>query len=65
MTMQATGNVWVRSEPSSEKGMATAVNVLKPGDRVICVGLGDGWNRVLMDGKVYYVSSAYLVEVED
>ena len=65
VTMQATGNVWVRSEPSSAQGMATAISVLKPGDRVICVGLGEKWNRVLINGKVYYVSAAYLQEVNE
>lgn len=64
-TMQATGNVWVRTEPSSEKGMETAISVLKPGDTVVCVGLGENWNRVLIEGKVYYVSAAYLKPVEE
>lgn len=65
VTMQATGNVWVRTEPSSEKGMETAVDALKPGERVVCVGLGEKWNRVLINGKVYYVSAAYLELVEE
>lgn len=63
MTMQATGQVWVRSEPSSAQGMATVVSGLKSGDRVICIGLGQDWNRVLVGGKVCYVSAAYLQEV--
>lgn len=63
MTMEATGNVNVRTEPSSEKGQQTVFDVLKPGERVTCVGLGENWTRVLIDGKVYYVSAAYLKEV--
>ena len=65
MTMQATGDVWVRSGPISEKGMETAVDALKPGERVVCVGLGEKWNCVLINGKVYYVSAAYLELVEE
>ena len=64
VTMQATGNVNVRTEPSSRAGQATVFAVLKPGDRVTVVGLGDGWNRVLIDGRIYYVSAAYLKEVQ-
>lgn len=60
VTMRATGNVNVRTEPSSQKGQETVVAILKPGDLVTCVGYGENWNRVLIDGKVYYVSSAYL-----
>jgi N-acetylmuramoyl-L-alanine amidase len=65
VTMKATGNVNVRTEPSSQQGYDTVVAILKPGDRVICVGYGENWNRVLIDGKVYYVSSAYLELVEE
>jgi hypothetical protein len=45
--------------------METAVDALKPGERVVCVGLGEKWNRVLINGKVYYVSAAYLELVEE
>ena len=65
VTMKATGNVNVRTEPSSQQGYDTVVAILKPGDRVICVGYGENWNRVLIDGKVYYVSAAYLKVVEE
>lgn len=63
MTMEATVNVNVRTEPSSEKGQQTVFDVLKPGERVTCVGIGGNWTRVLIDGKIYYVSAAYLKEV--
>lgn len=65
MTVRATGNLWVRSEPSSQKGMETVVAGLKTGDTVLCIGLGDGWNRVVIDGRVYYASAAYLEEVSE
>ncbi len=63
VTMRATGNLWVRSEPSSKQGMATAVGGLKPGETVVVIGLGDGWHRVLFEGKVCYASAAYLEEI--
>ena len=63
--MRATGNLWVRSEPSSEKGMETAVGGLKPGETVVVIGIGNGWNRVLYGGKVCYASSAYLEEIPE
>ena len=65
VTMRATGNLWVRSEPSSEKGMETAVGGLKPGETVVVIGIGNGWNRVLYGGKVCYASSAYLEEIPE
>lgn len=65
VTMRATGNLWVRSEPSSEQGMATAVGGLKTGDTVLVIGLGEGWHRVLFEGKVCYASSAYLEEIPE
>ncbi len=65
VTMKAIGNVNVRTEPSSQKGQQTVFDVLAPGDHVICVGLGENWNRVLIDGRVYYVSATYLQEVSE
>lgn len=65
MTMRATGNLWVRSEPSSEKGMETVVSGLKAGDTVVCIGIGNGWNRVLVGGKVCYASAAYLEKITE
>ena len=67
MTMEATGAVWVRSEPSTQGGDSTKVYGISmyAGKRVICIGLGEKWNRVLIDGKVYYISAAYLKEVAE
>ena len=65
VTMRATGNLWVRSEPSSAQGMATAVGGLKTGDTVVVIGIGDGWHRVLFGGKVCYASSAYLEDIPE
>ncbi len=65
MTMETTGNVRMRTEPSTRGGEKTTARYLTPGQTVTCVGLGKDWNRVLMDGKVYYVSAAYLKEVTE
>ena len=62
MTMETTGNVRMRTEPSTRGGEKTTVLYLTPGQEVTCVGLGKNWNRVLMDGKIYYVSAEYLKE---
>ena len=66
MTMEATATVWVRTEPSTEGGDDTKVHniAMYEGKRVTCIGLGQHWNRVLIDGHVYYISAAYLREVD-
>ena len=60
--MEFTATVWVRTEPSTQGGDATKVMNIRTyaGKRVTCIGLGEDWHRVLIDGKVYYVSAAYL-----
>ena len=65
ITMEATATVWVRTEPSTRGGDSTKMHniAMYEGKRVICIGLGQNWNRVLIDGKVYYISAAYLREV--
>jgi len=65
MTMEATATVWVRTEPSTQGGEDTKMHniAMYEGKRVICIGLGQNWNRVLIDGHVYYISAAYLREV--
>ncbi len=67
MTMEATATVWVRTEPSTQGGDDTKVHniAMYEGKRVTCIGLGKNWNRVLIDGHVYYISAAYLREVEE
>lgn len=67
MTMEATATVWVRTEPSTQGGDSTKMHniAMYEGKRVICIGLGKNWNRVLIDGHVYYISAAYLREVEE
>ena len=66
MIMEATGTVWVRTEPSTEGGESTQMQgiVMTKDTQVVCIGLGKKWNRVLIDGNVYYISAAYLKEVE-
>ena len=60
--VEFTATVWVRTEPSTQGGDATKVMNIRTyaGKRVTCIGLGEDWHRVLIDGKVYYVSAAYL-----
>lgn len=67
MAMEATATVWVRTEPSTEGGDDTKVHniAMYEGKRVICIGLGQNWNRVLIDGHVYYISAAYLREATE
>lgn len=67
ITMEATATVWVRTEPSTRGGDSTKMHniAMYEGKRVTCIGLGQNWNRVLIDGKVYYISAAYLREVEE
>ena len=67
ITMEATATVWVRTEPSTRGGDSTKMHniAMYEGKRVICIGLGQNWNRVLIDGKVYYISAAYLREIEE
>ncbi len=62
MTVEATAVVWVRTEPSTQGGDSTKVHHIETyaGKRMICIGFGENWHRVLIDGKVYYVSAAYL-----
>jgi predicted flavoprotein YhiN len=66
-TVEFTGTAWVRTEPSTQGGDATKMMNIKTyeGKRVTCIGLGENWHRVLIDGKVYYVSAAYLKVVEE
>ncbi len=66
-TVEFTGTAWVRTEPSTQGGDATKVMHISTyaGKRITCIGLGENWHRVLIDGKVYYVSAAYLKVVEE
>ena len=66
-TVEFTGTAWVRTEPSTQGGDDTKVMHIKTyaGKRITCIGLGENWHRVLIDGQVYYVSAAYLKVVEE
>lgn len=59
--------VWVRTEPSMRGGSSTCVNNIsgEEGTPFICIGWGENWHRLLIDGKVYYMGSAYLEEVTE
>lgn len=64
--VEATATVWVRTEPSTRGGELTTVNIRTyEGKRFTCIGLGEEWHRVLIDGKVYYISAAYLRVVNE
>jgi hypothetical protein len=66
-TVEFTGTVWIRTEPSTKGGDATKVQNIRTyaGKRVTCIGIGENWHRLLIDGKVYYASAAYLKVVEE
>lgn len=66
-TVEATATVWVRTEPSTRGGESTQVNSIRTyaGKSFVCIGLGENWHRVLIDGNVYYISAAYLKVVEE
>ena len=66
-TVEFTGTAWIRTEPSTKGGDATKVQNIRTyaGKRVTCIGLGENWHRLLIDGKVYYASAAYLKVVEE
>lgn len=68
-TVVVTGasSVWVRTEPSVRGGSSTCMNTIsgKEGTTFTCIGWGEDWHRLLIDGKVYYMSAAYLEEVTE
>ena len=68
MTVEVTGGmVWVRTEPSTRGGALTQVNDIRtfPGKPFTCIGWGEDWHRLLIDGKVYYMSAKYLKAVTE
>ena len=68
MTVEVTGGmVWVRTEPSTRGGALTRVDDIRtyPEKRFTCIGWGEDWHRLLIDGKVYYMSAKYLKAVTE
>ena len=68
MTVEVTGGtVWVRTEPSTRGGTLTRVDDIYtyPGKPFTCIGWGEDWHRLLIDGKVYYMSAKYLKAVTE
>ncbi|MBR2370809.1 MAG: N-acetylmuramoyl-L-alanine amidase [Clostridia bacterium] len=58
----AHGNVWLRTEPSTQKGDASKVEILYSKTEIRRIGYSEKWSRVVYKGRVCYVSSSYLVE---
>lgn len=57
--------VWVRTQPSMDDSVRVNHISGKEGTPFICIGWGENWHRLLIDGKVYYMGSAYLEEVTE
>ena len=67
ITVVTTGTAWVRTEPSTRGGASTRVEQIDTtaGHTFTCIGWGTDWHRLLIDGKVYYMSAEYLQEVTE
>ena len=57
--------VWVRTQPSMDDSVRVNTISGKEGNTFTCIGWGENWHRLLIDGKVYYMGSAYLEEVTE
>jgi N-acetylmuramoyl-L-alanine amidase len=60
--MYAISNVRVREEASTDAQIFCTLN---RGDVVQVIAIGDEWNEILIDGKIYYVAKEYLREKKE